>query len=195
MTDYIVNALADIPVFGQVFLLSMIPVTELRAAIPIGIVLDMTPWQAFFWGVLGNLVPIVPLLLFLPWVYRLVCKIPFLESFLTRFVERCRRKGHQVEKYGALGLLFFVAVPLPGTGVWTGWFIAFLMGINFYYATIAISMGAILAGLTVTLASVGVKTMFLSNVLFKLELLGFIFIVAILTWWGYKWWKREQGKK
>ena len=192
MADFFVNALADIPVQWQVFFLSMIPVTELRAAIPIGVLWDMAPLQVFFWGVAGNLVPIIPLLLFLPWTYRLVCKISFLQSFLTRFVDRCRQKGHQVEKYGALGLMFFVAVPLPGPGVWTGCFVAFLMGINFYYALAAISIGAALAGITVTLASVGVKTVFLSDILFGVELLGLVFIVAILAWWGYKWWKRQK---
>lgn len=192
MADYLINAVADIPVCWQVFLLSMIPVTELRAAIPIGIVLEMSPWQTLSWGVLGNLVPMIPLLLLLPWFYRLICKINFLRPFLTRFVEKCRRKGHQVEKYGALGLLFFVAVPLPGTGVWTGCFIAFLMGINFYYAVIAISIGVLLAGITVTLASVGVKTVLFSNILFHAELLGFLLIVAILAWWGYQWWRRQR---
>ena len=192
MTDYLVNLLADLPVTWQIFLMSIIPVTELRAAIPIGILLEATPWQAFFWGVLGNLVPIIPLLLLLPLLYSWACRIPFLESFLTGFVAKCRRKGHQVEKYGALGLLFFVAVPLPGTGVWTGCFVAFLMGINFYYAAVAISLGVILAGITITLASVGVKTMFLSNLLFQAEFIGLLLIIAILVWWGYKWWRRQK---
>ncbi len=192
MTDYLVNAMAELPVTWQVFLMSIIPVTELRAAIPIGILLDMAPWQAFFWGVLGNLAPVIPLLLLLPLFYGWACKLSFLERFLTGFVARCRRKGHQVEKYGALGLLFFVAVPLPGTGVWTGCFVAFLMGINFYYAAAAISMGTVLAGITVTLASVGVKTVFLSDLLFQAELLGLLVIITILTWWGYKWWRRQK---
>lgn len=192
MTDYLVETLAGLPVTWQIFLMSIIPVTELRAAIPIGILLEATPWQAFFWGVLGNLVPVVPLLILLPLVYGWACKLRCLERFLTGFVARCRKKGHQVEKYGALGLLFFVAVPLPGTGVWTGCFVAFLMGINFYYAVAAISVGTILAGITVTLASVGVKTVFLSNLLFQAELLGLLLIIAILCWWGYKWWRRQR---
>lgn len=194
MTDYLMDILAGLPAGWQIFLMSIIPVTELRAAIPIGILLDVDPWQTFLWAVLGNLVPVIPLLLFLPLIYKLLCSVSWLEGFLTRFVERCRRKGHQVEKYGALGLLFFVAVPLPGTGVWTGCFVAFLMGINFYYAVAAISIGTVLAGITVTLASVGVKTVFLSNVLFQAELLGLLLILAILAWWGYQWWKRKQNQ-
>ena len=192
MTDYLVDTLAWLPVTWQVFLMSMIPVTELRVSIPIGILLDMSPFAAFFWGVLGNLMPVIPVLTVLPFCYRWACKISFLEKFLPGFVVRCRKQGHQVEKYGALGLLFFVAVPLPGTGVWTGCFVAFLMGINFYYAVAAIFVGTILAGITVTLASVGVKTVFLSNLLFRVELLGLLLIVSILVWWGYRWWKQQR---
>lgn len=195
MTEYLINMVEGLPVAWQVLLMAMIPVTELRAAIPIGILMGMSPVEAFCWGVMGNVIPIVPVLLLLPWLYRCVCKIKCLNRFLAGFVARCQKKGHQVEKYGALGLLFFVAVPFPGTGVWTGCFIAFLMGINFCYAVAAIGIGTVLAGLTVTLASVVGKTVFLSNLLFRADLLGLLLIVAILSWWGYQWWRRQKCGK
>ncbi len=191
MADSILNFLAGLPDIWAVFLGSMIPITELRLAIPLGILtMGMEPWQTFVWAIMGNAVPIIPLLLFFPFVYRQLCRIPAFRNFLGRFLERIRNKGSQVEKYGALGLLFFVAVPLPGTGIWSGCVLAFLFGIRFRYAFLALLGGEILAGIAVTLASTGLFQV--AKNLELLEILALLFIIGIFIFWFYKWRKKNK---
>lgn len=182
--DYILNLLAQMTTVWKVFFLSMIPVSELRLAIPLGIAWGAEPWQCFLWAIAGNFLPVIPLLLLIPYIYRVLQKFAFLESFFNRFIERARRKGHQVEKYGALGLTLFVAIPLPGTGVWSGCLVAFLLGIKTPYAIAAITVGEILAGLFVTFASMGV--MAVSQFLYGLEIVAICALVLVVLYWIYK---------
>ena len=140
-----------------VFALAMAPVVELRGAIPLGVALGLSVWEAFFWATLGNLL-VVPFLLWLfPWLSQLAERVPVFGYWWRRFEERVRLKGEdQVQRYGALGLYLFVAVPLPGTGAWSGSVLATVLGIKKRYALPAISAGVITAGVLVALASAGV---------------------------------------
>lgn len=182
--DYVLSQLAQISDGWKIFFLSMIPISELRLAIPLGIAWGIAPWQCFLWAIAGNFLPIIPLLLLIPGIYHLLQKIRFLESFFNRFIEKTRRKGHQVEKYGALGLALFVAVPLPGTGVWSGCLLAFLLGIKFPYAIAAITVGEILAGLVIIFASMGV--MAASQFLYGLEIVAICALALVFVYWVYK---------
>ena len=140
-----------------VLLTAMAPVVELRGAIPLGVALGLSPWEAFFWAVLGNLL-VVPLLLYLlPGVIRLLERVPVLARFWRWLEARVRLKGEdKVQRYGAVGLFLFVAVPLPGTGAWTGSILAVVLGVEPRYALPAIAAGVVVAGVLVTLASAGV---------------------------------------
>jgi len=182
--DYILSLLAQMSDVWKVFFLSMIPVSELRLAIPLGVAWGVEPWQCFLWAITGNFLPIIPLLLLIPFIYRILQKVRFLESFFNRFIEKTRRKGHQVEKYGALGLTLFVAIPLPGTGVWSGCLLAFLLGIKFPYAVAAITVGEIFAGLFITFASMGV--MAASQLLYGLEIVAICALALVVFYWFYK---------
>jgi len=136
----------------KTFLLAMTPVGELRLSLPIALTIYNLNWfWAFFISVLGNLAPIVFLLLFLEPVSRwLSNNFKIFQKFFTWLFERTRRKSSpRIERYGEIALVSFVAVPLPLTGAWTGALVAFLFGIPFKKSFPLISLGVAIAGLIV----------------------------------------------
>ena len=141
----------------KVFLLSTLPVLELRGAIPIAISYYKLPViPSYLFSVMGNLVPAVFLLLYLKPFSDFLRKWYFFDIFFSWLFKRTRRHEKKYEKYGALFLLFFVAVPLPVTGVWTGSVAAFLFGIRFWYAFPMLAGGVIIAGIIVTATNLGI---------------------------------------
>lgn len=145
--------LGGIPVALRVILISMVPVLELRGAIPVAMVGWGMPWsRAFLWAVLGNMLPIPFILLFLdPVSSWLMKKSAVMERFFLWLFRRTRRKhSHTFERWRDIALCIFVAVPLPGTGAWTGALAAFLFGVPFYRAMLSIFIGVLIAGSIVT---------------------------------------------
>jgi len=141
----------------KVFLLSTLPVLELRGAIPIAISYYKLPViDSYLCSVMGNLVPAVFLLLYLKPFSDFLRKWHFFDIFFFWLFKRTRRHEKKYEKYGALFLLFFVAVPLTITGVWTGSVAAFLFGIRFWYAFPMMAGGVIIAGIIVTGTNLGI---------------------------------------
>ena len=135
----------------QVFFISAAPIVELRGAIPIAMVTHDIAWYfAFLICVLGNLLPIPFILLFLGPLTELLSRINLFHRIITWFFKYTRRRGGLVEKYGWMGLIMFVAIPLPVTGAWTGSILAFLFGIRFRPAFLSITCGVFIAGVIVT---------------------------------------------
>jgi uncharacterized membrane protein len=118
-----------------------------------------------------------------------MARIPLLEKFLQKLLERTRAKGDQVKKYGAIGLMIFVAIPAPGTGVWTGALLAFLFGLPFKQTLPALVAGAAIAGVLVSLATAGVLTVVRSGYGIALALV----LVGLALFYWFK--KRGAGKK
>ena len=143
-------------------LIAMAPISELRGAIPWALTLGGLGWEkAYLFSCLGNFLPVVPLLLFLEPVSNwLMKRFSMFRRFFQWLFARTRRRSGVVERYEALGLVLFVAIPLPVTGAWTGTVAAFLFGIRFWYALPAITGGILLAGGVVTLTSLGVINIF-----------------------------------
>lgn len=143
-----------------ILLISMSPIFELRGAIPVAIgVYDMPALSAFLWAVLGNIIPIIFIILGLDLLINklLIHRIYIFNRFFTWLFERTRRKhSKKIEKWKELALMIFVAIPLPGTGAWTGALIAFVFGIPLKRAFPSISLGVIIAGVIVTLVTVGI---------------------------------------
>lgn len=141
----------------RVAFLSALPLTELRGAIPLALaVYKMSVFQAYIFAVLGNIVPAIFLLLYLKPFSEYLCQWSLLNSFFQWLFKRTRRHEKKYEEYGAIFLLFFVAIPLPITGAWTGSVAAFVFGIRFWYAFPAIVGGILIAGVIVTLVSLGI---------------------------------------
>ncbi len=135
-----------------VFLTSMLPVIELRGALPLAInVLGISWPKAFIIAYIGNILPAPIILWLLGPVVRILSRIEVFDRFFTWLFERTRKKsGSMIEKYEEIGLMAFVAVPLPGTGAWTGALIAFLFGLNFKKSLLIICIGVFIAGVIVT---------------------------------------------
>ncbi|MEO0191357.1 MAG: small multi-drug export protein [candidate division WOR-3 bacterium] len=155
MVERLVEIARTLPPEIGVAFLSMIPVTELRAGIPIGIwTLGVPWWSCFFWAVLGNIIPVPIILLGLRPLSRLFYRTKWGTRFFEWLYIRAKKKGASIEKYESLGLYVFVAIPLPGTGAWTGALVASALGMRFLPGLIAIGLGVATAGVIVTALSV-----------------------------------------
>jgi uncharacterized membrane protein len=137
-----------------VLIISALPIFELRGALPVALNLFRFPWYyALPLAIIGNLLPVPVILLFLDAISRCLSKIDFLDRFLHRLFEHARRRGKIVEKYERIGLVLFVAIPLPVTGAWTGSLVAVLFGLKFGHAFLSIFIGVCIAGIIVTCLS------------------------------------------
>ncbi len=135
----------------KVFLIAMIPIFELRGAIPIGIYsYHLSYWKVIPLAIAGNMVPIFLILLFFDFVTKIFFKFKFTKKLLEVIFRRTRSKSEIIEKYEEIGLMFFVAIPLPITGAWTGSLAAYLMGLSFWKSIFFIFLGVCIASLVVT---------------------------------------------
>lgn len=149
----------------DVFFIAASPFSQLAMAIPLGIEVYDMPWQVVFpVAVAGNLLAVPFLYTIIDPGYRLVSRVSALQ-FVIRFAdwvfERCRRRGGIVEKYGGVGLVLWVGIPLPMTGVWTGTVIAWLLGLSFRRTFPCTALGSLMAATivtTLTLMGWGVAT-------------------------------------
>ena len=144
-----------------ILIISMLPIFELRGGIPCGLALNLVWWKTYIMAILGNMIPVVPLLLFIEpvsnWFRRHTAPG---DRFFQWLFARTRRKTEAgMRKYGVfIGLMIFVAIPLPVTGAWTGSIAAFLFGIKFRYSLPAIMMGVLIASIVVSILTYGTAT-------------------------------------
>ncbi len=138
-----------------VLLISMLPIVELRGAIPVAIILFKMHWlEASILCIIGNMIPVPLILLLMDWFFALVSKMPLGKRFTEWLFARTRHKGKVIEKYEAIGLTAFVGIPLPGTGAWTGAFAANIFGLKFWKSMLCIFLGVIGAAVVMTIFSV-----------------------------------------
>ncbi len=140
----------------SILIVSAMPFSELRGAIPLALYFGLSPAEAYLLSVVGNLLPVPFLLVFLDYLVRIATKVDMLAKVYRKVVGRVERKKEIVERYGYLGLTIFVAIPLPVTGAWTGTLLAFLLQLNRFKAFLFISAGVCIAGVVVLLAALGI---------------------------------------
>ena len=143
-----------------VFFCSMLPIIELRGAIPLGAGLGLPMWQSYLLSVVGNLLPVPFLLLLWRWVLCRMHSIRWTKGIAEWLEERAERSRGKIERYEFWGLLIFVAIPLPGTGAWTGSLAAAVMGMKFPRALLSVVGGVLLAGAVMLLLSYGTVAVF-----------------------------------
>ena len=155
MIDWLTGT--DIGKMCATFFISMLPVGELRAGLPYGIALGLEYPLALMAALLGNMVPVPFIIVYIKRIFEWMRKyMPRLNSLVTKLENRAHLKGETVEKYGHWGLLIFVAIPLPGTGAWTGALIAALLNIRTAKAVPVILIGVCIAAAIMTLITYGV---------------------------------------
>lgn len=138
------------------FFVAMVPVLELRGAIPIGMARGLDFWPALAAGVAGNLVPVPFIIIFVRKVFAwLRTKSEKLESLVSRMEKKAASNYDLIEKYEMLGLFILVAIPLPGTGAWTGALVAAMMDMRLKKAFPTIAGGVVAAGIIVSVISYG----------------------------------------
>ncbi|MBE6985578.1 MAG: small multidrug export protein [Ruminococcaceae bacterium] len=135
------------------FLISMVPVIELRGAIPYAIGVGLEPWLAFTLSVIGNMIPVPFILLFIRKIFDWMKRYEKLSKIVTKLENRAANKSESVKKYELVGLCILVAIPLPGTGAWTGALVAALMDMRIRRALPTIFLGVVIAGIVVTLVT------------------------------------------
>ncbi len=143
-----------IPDWLVVFIISLFPVLECRLGMFTAIVLlDMNPFIGFIISFLGNILPIPFILLLINWIFEVFKKIPGLKNIVFWLEDKTLKKRDKIDKYGIWGLLIFVAIPLPGTGGWTGALLASLLHLDKKKSFGVICVGVFIAGLIITILS------------------------------------------
>ena len=138
------------------FLVSMVPVVELRGGIPFGTALGLDPVSAAVAAILGNLVPVPFIILFIRHIFDWLRRYEKPRALVEKFEKKAHLKSKNVIKYQTFGLCLFVALPLPGTGAWTGALIAAILDMRLKRAMPSIILGVIIAATIVTCVTRGV---------------------------------------
>ncbi len=143
-----------------VFLVSMVPIIELRGAIPIGVGMGLPLWHVYVLSIIGNMLPVPIIFLFARKVLEWGKDKKYIGKFFTFCLEKGHKGGQKLKEKAGRGLfwalMLFVAIPLPGTGAWTGTLAASLLDMDFKQSTAAAALGVLVAGVIMGLASAGV---------------------------------------
>lgn len=145
-----------LPIEFTVILTATLPIIELKGAIPAGISLGLSPVHAFILSFIGSMIP-VPIILFtIRPIFNYLKKTKYFRKMIHNLTDKSLNKSGNIQKYGIWGLFVFVAIPLPGTGVWTGSLIASLLDMRFKWVFPAILFGNLIAGILIMGLSNGV---------------------------------------
>ena len=146
--------------FGKeliVFIISLLPILELRGGLIAASLIGLAPVRAYIVSIIGNILPVPFILLFLSkildWMEK--SKIKFFKKIALWLRKKADKNKNQIEKYGYLGLILFVGIPLPGTGAWTGCLVATILGLDKKKAFLSTLVGILLASIIMMLFSYG----------------------------------------
>ena len=138
-----------------IFIISMIPILELRGGLLVASLLDVSITTAIQICIVGNIIPIPFILLFIKQIFKWLKKIKLFRGIIEKLEARAMGKSESIKKYEFWGLVLFVGIPLPGTGAWTGSLIAALLDIDFKKAVLAELLGIIIATVIMSIVSYG----------------------------------------
>ncbi len=143
-------------------IVSMVPIVELRGGIPFGVALGLSHWAAWLAAVVGNMIPLPFIVVYIRRIFQWLRKnFPSLNRMIEKLERKAHLKGRKVTKYKYLGLAIFVAIPLPGTGGWTGALVAAFLDMPLRKALPALFTGVLVAGFLVTGITFGFTSIFM----------------------------------
>ena len=159
MQEFLVNFIGSLSFEAKilaVLIISMIPIIELRLAIPIGVAVGLSPYIAIPLAIVGNLIPVPFIILFIKKIFSWMRKVsPKLNGIVDRMEAKAEKNKTKVLKYAFWGLVIFVAIPLPGTGAWTGALVAAMLDMPLKKAFPSVVLGVLIAGAIVAFVSYG----------------------------------------
>lgn len=138
-----------------VFLISMVPILELRGGLIVSSLLQVPITTAIPLCIIGNIIPIPFILLFIRQIFKWMKKIRLFRGLIEKLEKRAMSKSDTIKQYEFWGLVLFVGIPLPGTGAWTGSLIAALLEVDFKKAVLAELLGIIIATIIMSIVSYG----------------------------------------
>ena len=148
-----------IPVTFRILILAAVPILEQKAAIPIGIIAGLPIWEVYLLTLIGAITPSPFIIWFIDHIFKFLKRYPIMDKIIIKLEAKTRGKSEKIQKYKILGLFIFVAIPLPGTGVWTGSLAAVLLGLEKKSAVLAVAMGAVVCGLLILAFTSGVGSL------------------------------------
>ena len=149
--------------FFSVFGMAMLPIVELKGAIPFGVLsLNMPFWTAFWIAYAGSCLPVPFIIVFIERILKWMTgsSVKFFNKFSNWLYSKVEKHKGKIQKYGYLGVFIFVAIPLPGTGVWTGSLISAVLGLKPSKAIAVVVLGNVIAGLAMLLLSSAIRGLY-----------------------------------
>lgn len=160
MAETLANFFVDL--FGNkipgeltIFIISLLPILELRGGLIAAVLLGVPLWKAFIICYIANMLPVPFIILFIKKIFEFLRKFKFFSKFIDKLEAKTEKNKDKIMRYKQWGLLLFVAIPLPGTGAWTGALFAALLDIDIKKAIPIIALGVLIAGVIVAVLSYG----------------------------------------
>lgn len=160
MAETLANFFVDL--FGNkipgeltIFIISLLPILELRGGLIAAVLLGVPLWKAFIVCFIGNMLPVPFIILFIKKIFEFLRRFSFFDKFISKLEAKTEKNKDKVLRYKQWGLLLFVAIPLPGTGAWTGALFAALLDIDLKKSFPIIALGVLIAGVIVAVLSYG----------------------------------------
>ncbi len=156
LVDFFVNLFNGLDKNIIIFIISLMPILELRGGLIAASLLNLSFYSSFIICFFGNLLPIPFILLFIEKILNWFKRFPKVRKTINKLEMKSMAKSEKIQRFKYMGLFIFVAVPLPGTGAWTGALIAILLGLDKKKSFIAIIFGVLVAGIIMSILSYGV---------------------------------------
>ena len=156
LVHFFIELFGDLNKETVIFAISLMPILELRGGLLAATLLHVDFFKALAICITGNVLPIPIILIFLEKILKLFEKWKVTKKIVTWLEKKVDTKRSQIDKYGYLGLILFVGIPLPGTGAWTGSLLAIMLGLNKKKSFICILIGVLLAAVIMSIVSYGI---------------------------------------